>query len=81
MGNNCYGQIVLDNVKNILSQPEIQTLFSENPDVYVKKQVQIRTQRPQITLKHICLLLSFVQTENLLHSVISKKTYFFCLFV
>ena len=46
--------------------------FSENPDVYVKKQVQIRTQRPQITLKHICLFLSFFQTENLLHSVILK---------
>ena len=63
---------MLDNVKNILSQPEIQMLFSENPDVYVKKQVQIRTQRPQITLKHICLFLSFVQTENLLHSVIIR---------
>ena len=24
--------------------PKIQMLFSENPDVYVKKQVQIRTQ-------------------------------------
>ena len=34
-------------------------LFSENPDVYVKKQVQIRTQRPQITVMHICLFLSF----------------------
>ena len=45
-------------------------LFSENPDVYVKKQVQIRTQRPQITLMHISLFLSFFQTENLLHSVI-----------
>ena len=64
---------MLDNVKNILSQSEIQMLFSENPDVYVKKQVQIRTQRPQIILMHICLFLSFFQTENLLHSVI----YFF----
>ena len=44
--------------------------FSENPDVYVKKQVQIRTQRPQITLKHICLFLSFFQSKHLLHSVI-----------
>ena len=73
---------MLDNVKNILSQPEIQMLFSENPDVYVKKQVQIRTQRPQITLKHICLFLSFLQTENLLHSVIitregALKAYFY----
>ena len=64
---------MLDNVKNILSQPEIQMLFSENPDVHVKKQVQIRTQRPQITLKHICLFLSFFQTENLLHSVIEHQ--------
>jgi len=59
---------VPDNVKNILSQPEIQKLFSKNPDVYVKKQVQIRTQHPQITLKHISLFLSFFQTENLLNS-------------
>ena len=59
---------MLVNVKNTLIPPEIQMLFSENPDVYVKKQVQIRTQRPQITLKHICLFLSFFQTENLLHS-------------
>ena len=63
---------MLDNVKNILSQPEIQMLFSENPDLYVKKRVQIRTQRPQIALKHICLFLSFLQTENLLHSVIGE---------
>ena len=28
---------MLDNVKNILAQPKIQILFSENPDVYVKK--------------------------------------------
>ena len=53
-----------DNVKNTLIPSEIQMLFSENP----KKHVQIRTQRPQITLKHICLFLSFFITENLLHS-------------
>ena len=63
---------MLDNVKNILSQPEIQMLFSEKPDVYVKKKVQIRTQRPQITPMHISLFLSFFQTENLLHSVINQ---------
>ena len=52
---------MLDNVKNILSQPKLQMLFSENPDVYnyVKKQVQLETKHPQITLKHICLFLSF----------------------
>ena len=61
---------MLDNLKNILIPSEIQMLFSENPDVYAKKQVQIRTQRPQIALKHICLFLSFFQTENWLHSVI-----------
>ena len=32
--------MVLDNVKDVLSQPEIQTLFPEDPDVCVKRQVQ-----------------------------------------
>ena len=63
---------MLDNVKNILTQPKIQILFSENPDVYVKIQVRIWIQRPQITLKHICLVLRFFQTENLLHSVLAS---------
>ena len=63
---------MLDNLKNILSQPKIHMLFSENPDVYVKKQVQMRIKRQQITLKHICLFLSFFQSENLLHSIIWK---------
>ena len=50
-------------------------LFSENPDVYLKTQVQIQTQRPQATLKHICSFLSFFQTENLLYSVIYKQEF------
>ena len=67
---------MLHNVKKSFILTKIQMLFSENPDVYVKKQVQIRTQRPQITLKHICLFLSFFQSKNLLHSVIkSGNTY------
>ena len=59
--------------KKIFYLNQIQMLFSENPDVYVKKQVQIRTQRPQITLKRICLFLSFFQSKNLLHSVIEEN--------
>ena len=63
---------MLHNVKKYFILTKIQMLFSENPDVYVKKQVQIRTQRSQITLKHICLFLSFFQSRNLLHSVTIK---------
>ena len=37
--------------------------FFRNPHVFVKIQVQIRTQRPQITLKHICLFLSFFKLK------------------
>ena len=66
---------MLHNVKKSFILTKIQMLFSENPDVYVKKQVQIRTQRPQITLKHMCLFLSFFQSKNLLHSVIGYLTY------
>ena len=54
-------------------------LFSENPDVYIKKQVQIWIQRPQITLNQISLFLSFFQTENLLHSVINDDVTFWLL--
>ena len=54
---------MLHNVKKSFILTKIQMLFSENPDVYVKKTVQIRTQRPQITLIHICLFLSFFKVK------------------
>ena len=45
--------------------------------LYLKKQVRIWIQRPQITLKHICLVLSFSKLQNLLHSVIKVFSNFF----
>ena len=46
--------------------------FSQNPDVYIKKQARIRNQRPRIykVLNH--LFLNFFKVENLLHCEISK---------
>ena len=67
---NLLWAIVLDNVKNILSQPEIQMLFSENPDVYVKKTSSNSDSAPANYSKAHLFVLGFFQTENLLHSVI-----------
>ena len=41
--------------------------FSQNPDVYIKKQARIRNQRPRIYKVHNHLFLNFFKVENLLH--------------
>ena len=46
--------------------------FSQNPDVYIKKQAGIRNQRPRIYKVHNHLFLNFFKVENLLHCVIYK---------
>ena len=41
--------------------------FSQNPDVYIKKQARIRNQRPPNYKVHNHLFLNFFKVENLLH--------------
>ena len=48
--------------------------FSQNPDVYIKKQARIRNQRPRIYKVHNHLFLNFFKVENLLHCVFSRFT-------
>ena len=48
--------------------------FSQNPDVYIKKQARIRNQRPRIYKVHNHLFLNFFKVENLLHCVIVSKS-------
>ena len=59
---------MLDNVKNIPSQPEIQMLFSENPDVYVKKTSSNSDLAPANYPKAHLFVLEFFHSETLLHS-------------
>ena len=47
--------------------------FSQNPDVYIKKQARIRNQRPRIYKVHNHLFLNFFKVENLLHCVIGHR--------
>ena len=44
--------------------------FSQNPEVYIKKQARIRNQRPRIYKVHNHLFLNFFKVENLLHCVV-----------
>ena len=53
--------------------------FSQNPDVYIKKQTRIRNQRPRIYKVHNHLFLNFFKVANLLHCVISQLYLFIVL--
>ena len=47
--------------------------FSQNPDVYIKKQARIRNQRPRIYEVHNHLFLNFFKVESLLHCVLNQN--------
>ena len=59
---------MLDNVKNILSQPETQMLFSEILTSTQKKRLNLDSALANYPKAHL-LVLELFQTENLLHSV------------
>ena len=48
--------------------------FSQNPDVYIKKQARIRNQRPRIYKVYNHLFLNFFKVENLLHCEINTAS-------
>ena len=54
--------------------------FSQNPDVYIKKQARIRNQRPRIYKVHNHLFLNFFKVENLLHCVMNINILRYSLF-